>query len=411
VSGTPTTAGAFNYTIKVTDSTTPTAQTATTTTVSGTIGGVSLDSQHLRQMQILVTQLSAQISGEAISEAIDNAIQDGFSDNVQAVTPNGSGFTFNFAADEPTDPRAASSDDGVKNFIAAPDRKTSQLVDDEFAVLGYAKAITKAPPKPTTLPREWLAWLDVRGMSISNNSAGEDLRGNQVNVTGGVTRKLTPDFVIGVLGGYEHLDFNSDALNSRLKGDGWTVGTYLGWRLTQTLRFDMAMARTGISYNDTSGAASATIPGSRWLASGGLTGTYHVQAWVLQPSARIYALWEHDSSYTDSLSTVQGENNFSTGRASTGAKLSYPFAWTPTIALAPYVGAYGDYYLNSTYAAVAGIATPSLLLQGWSTRFTSGVAMKFKDGGMISAGGELGGIGSNTNTKVYTYRVQGSVPF
>jgi hypothetical protein len=37
--------------------------------------------------------------------------------------------------------------------------------------------------------------------------------------------------------------------------------------------------------------------------------------------------------------------------------------------------------------------------------------MRFANGGQISAGGELGGIGSNTNTKVWTYRMQGSVPF
>ena len=41
VSGTPTTAGAFSYTIKVTDSGSP-AQTATTTTVSGTIAPSTL---------------------------------------------------------------------------------------------------------------------------------------------------------------------------------------------------------------------------------------------------------------------------------------------------------------------------------------------------------------------------------
>jgi hypothetical protein len=52
-----------------------------------------------------------------------------------------------------------------------------------------------------------------------------------------------------------------------------------------------------------------------------------------------------------------------------------------------------------------------MMLQGWSTRFATGVAMKFKNGGQISAGGELGGIGSNTNTTVWTYKVSGSLPF
>lgn len=411
VSGTPTTNGPFSYTIKVTDSTASNPQTATTTTISGTIGGTSLDSQKLRQMQVAGTQQSAQLYGQAVTGAIDNAIEDGFSYNVQPATPNGSGFTFNFAADEPTDPKATSGADGVKDFLAAPDRKASQLVDDEFSALGYAGLVTKAPPKPVTPEREWLGWLDVRGVSVFNNTPGADLKGNQADVTAGLTRKLSPDLLIGVLGGYEYLDYSSDALNSRLRGNGWTVGTYLGWRLAHDLIFDMALARAAVDYNDTAGAAAAAFPGSRWLASGGLTGAYHWQELVVQPSARVYGLWEHDSAFTDTLGTAQATNDFSTGRASAGAKVSYPFAWTLTTALSPYVGVYSDYYFSDNNATVANVPTPAALLQGWSARFTSGVDIKFLGGGLITAGGELGGIGSNSNTKIWTYRMQGSVPF
>ena len=410
VSGTPTVASAFSYTIKVTDSGSPTAQTATTTTVSGTIGGVSLDSQHLRQMQVLGSQTAAQISGQAMVGATGDAIDAGFSDSVQAVTPNGSGFTYHFAADAPSDPRGASTSDGVKDFVAAPDRNTKQLMDEEFAALGYA-GITKAPPKPPIVQRDWLGWIDVRGISLNNNTPGADLSGNQLNVTAGLTRKLTPDFLIGGFAGYEHLDFNSDALNSRFKGDGWTAGGYLGWRLTPSLRFDMTLARSGIAYNDVSGMAAATFPGDRWMASGGVTGTYQLQALVLQPSAKVYALWEHDGGYTDSLGTAQPTNNFSTGRASAGTKASYPFEWTSAIALAPYAGVYGDYYFTGNNATVAGVPTPAVLLQGWSARLTAGLDMKFRNGGVISVGGELGGLGSNSNTNIWTYKARGSVPF
>jgi outer membrane autotransporter protein len=142
-----------------------------------------------------------------------------------------------------------------------------------------------------------------------------------------------------------------------------------------------------------------------------LTGSYQYRSFLLEPSARIYALWERDSAYTDTLGVAQTANNFSTGRASAGSKLSYPMAWSPTIALAPYAGVYGDYYFASSTASIANIRTPALLLQGWSARFATGVSMQFKGGGMISAGGELGGIGSGTNTNVYTYRVRGSLPF
>ena len=120
-------------------------------------------------------------------------------------------------------------------------------MDEEFAALGYA-GMTKAPPKPPIVQRDWLGWIDVRGSSLNNNTPGADLSGNQLNLTAGLTRKIDPGFSGRRLGGYEHLDFNSDALNSRLKGDGWTAGGYLGWRLAKTVRFDMTLARSGIAY-------------------------------------------------------------------------------------------------------------------------------------------------------------------
>jgi hypothetical protein len=52
-----------------------------------------------------------------------------------------------------------------------------------------------------------------------------------------------------------------------------------------------------------------------------------------------------------------------------------------------------------------------LLLQGWSGRLVAGLDMKFRDGGVISLGGELGGLGNNSNTTIWTYKARGSVPF
>ena len=111
-------------------------------------------------MQILGTQQSAQLSGQNIAGAVDNAINDGFSGNVRAVVPNGSGFTFNFAADDARDPNrsgqtgsASEANDGVKNFVAAPDRRAGQLIDDEFSALGYA-GVTKARPRPQVQQRD-----------------------------------------------------------------------------------------------------------------------------------------------------------------------------------------------------------------------------------------------------------------
>jgi hypothetical protein len=302
-----------------------------------------------------------------------------------------------------------SEPDGVGRFVASPDA-SGRYVEDGFAALGYAgedRLASKVPPLAAPA-RDWLAWIDVRGTNFSRNTLGNDLTGAQVNATAGLTRKFTPNFLVGMFGGYEHFDYSSQAFNGVLKGDGWTTGAYLGWRLTPNLRFDAAGAWSDILVNNVAGTASGDFTGHRWLATGGLTGSYGLQAFVLEPSARIFALWESENAYTDSLGTLQTARNFATGRASGGVKVSYPLAWSGATKLAPYVGLYSDYYFSLDDAATAGLTTVPLL-QGWSGRATGGVAMTFGRGAQFSAGGEYGGIGGDTH--IWTWRVRGSVPF
>ena len=296
----------------------------------------------------------------------------------------------------------------LNGFLASPDGN-KQRVADGFSALGYAGdggSWTKAPP-PAAIHR-WLAWVDVRGADFDRTTAGSDLKGVQVNTLAGITHRVTPDFLVGVLGGYEHFDYSSQAFNGVLRGDGWTTGAYMGWRILPNVRFDAGGAWSDIFVDDTSGMATGNFLGHRWLVTGGLTGTYGWQAFVLEPSARVYALWEHENAYTDSLGTLQPDRNFSTGRASAGGKVTYPFAWSSTVDLAPYVGLYGDYYFSMDDAATAGLTTVPLL-QGWSARATAGLAMTFAQSALVSLGGEYGGIGSDTH--IWTWRVRGSVPF
>src|SRR5262249_7280922 len=65
---------------------------------------VPTDSIKLRAMQVSVTPLIAQMSGQAIVGAIDYAIDAGFSENPQALTPNGAGFSFQTALGQPAAP-------------------------------------------------------------------------------------------------------------------------------------------------------------------------------------------------------------------------------------------------------------------------------------------------------------------
>jgi Autotransporter beta-domain len=90
-------------------------------------------------------------------------------------------------------------------------------------------------------PKEWQLWTDVGGTGWSTDQSVGDIHGGQVNAITGLTRKLTSDFLVGVLGGYENFNYDSTLLNGRLKGDGWTAGAYLGWRFLPGLRFDASV--------------------------------------------------------------------------------------------------------------------------------------------------------------------------
>lgn len=382
------------------------ANFATSTATLQQAVNVPADSLKLRQMQIIGTNLVAQSSGQAISGAIDSAINDGFNDNPAFATPSDSGLHFTFTGDPATQGGVAAQQDGVRDFTANPLQRQPR-VDNGFSALGYAPAITKAPP-PKSEPRVWTAWLDLRGVFWNRDTFGSDIKGDQFNVLGGVTARVAPDFLIGVLGGYETFNFNSLALDGNLKGGGWTAGTYIGWKFAPHLRLDAGFAGTLLDYQGSAGTASGSFNGHRWLASGGVTGSYDVAAFVLEPSARIYALWEHENDYTDSLGTMQAARNFSTGRTSGGLKVSLPIAWTSGALVTPYAGLYGDYYFSKDDEGVAAV-TSIPLVQGWSARAVSGIGVTLNGKTQLSIGGELGGLGSTYT--IWSVRSRAFVPF
>ena len=373
------------------------------------------DSIKLREMQVSTTPVIAQAWGSTVSSAIGDAITAGLSGGTpEAFSPNGTGFTYYFDGGPATQQSAENDQDSLKRYLASPNGSTNpsqkRVVDDDFAALGYAGAMpTKAPPPVVgpAAPREWLAWISVRGTDYFRPTFGDDLKGEQVDMLAGLTRRITPDFVVGLFAGYETFDYTSQAFDGTLTGDGWTTGAYLGWRLAGSLRFDLGGAWSGLSANDTAGTANGNFTGSRWLTSAGLTGTYNWQSLLLEPSARVFALWEHENAFTDNLGTLQDARNFSTGRASIGAKVAYPLAWTSTVALAPYAGLYADYYFSQDDAQVAGLTTVPLL-QGFAARVTGGISAKFAGGASVTAGGELGGIGLDTH--IWTWTARGSIP-
>nr|WP_028161670.1 Ig-like domain repeat protein [Bradyrhizobium elkanii] len=393
------------------------------------------DSLKLRALQIIATKTVAQNSGAAIAGAIDTAISEGFSDGGSLVSPSGGSIRFNFSAD-PDQPQAATAGADVSdrwngsygrsggglpggaNSYAQPQLpQGASRVDNAFAAINRNAMPAKAPASGYVAPKDWLLWADVRGSGIDrwgSSTSTPILYGSQINALLGLTRRVTPNLLVGALGGYETFDYRSDTLSGHLKGDGWTLGSYLGWRFAPGLRFDAAAAYSAIGYDGTAGTATGNFSGHRWLVSSGLTGNYTTYGFDIEPSAKLYALWERENAYTDSLGTVQADRTFFTGRASAGIKLSYPWLTGAAVMLAPYAGVYADYYFTGDDAAALALAgavplASVPLLDGWSARVTGGLAARLGNQATVALGAELGGIGSNV--QIWTFRGRASVPF
>ncbi len=275
---------------------------------------------------------------------------------------------------------------------------------DSFAATapGVYKARTKSVGE-----RPWIVWLDGRGTGWENHGENSGLNGTQANVTGGIGRKLTPDLLVGAFADYAALKYNFAALETDTRGHGATVGTFLGWRMTPNIRFDASMSYARVSYSISTDSAAGSYDGNRWLVSSGVTGSYELNAFVLEPSANVYALWERQDGWTDTVGSLHPDRRFSAGRVSTGARLIRP--WTVgDLKMTPYAGVFGDWRFSSGDALPTGQPVVGIG-DGWSARVTSGIAFTNAGPLVVSLGGEYGGIGADY--KVWTGNLRGTVQF
>ncbi len=270
---------------------------------------------------------------------------------------------------------------------------------------------TKAPPppQPSLVAPEWSMWGDVRGTGFTDSNPNADMHGDQVNLTAGIGRRLNPDLLVGIVTGYEQFKYDVASLTGTLTGEGGTVGTYFAWRFAGNLRLDGALAWSDINYDASAGTANGSFRGSRWLGSTGLIGNYRLGTFELEPSAKIYVLRESEGAWTDSLGTLQNARTFEVGRASTGAKISSPFAFMPGVIVTPYFGVYGDYHFSTDNALPVVIGPGASIMDGLSGRLTTGAAFTNSRGATFSLGGELGGLGAEY--KVWTANAAVRWPF
>lgn len=292
----------------------------------------------------------------------------------------------------------------ASRFTAEGRSDVSETAGNAFSALSYAnvnKSLSFATPMAE---QNWSAWVDVRGSGFQQSDS-DLMKGTQINATAGLTYRLAPTVVVGVFGGYENFNYDFAWLTGNLDGDGATVGTYAGWQITPTLRWKGMVGWTGLSYDASAGLAAGSFNGSRWLLSTGINGTFDIGGYVVEPSADVFALWESQGNYIDTLGGLHDSRDFSTGRVALGGKVTAP-QWIEGVM--PYLGLYADWRFASDDAVVADVPDTGIG-DGWSARVTGGFSMRVLTAGSLSLGGEYGGIGADYSVWTGTARL--TVPF
>ena len=229
------------------------------------------------------------------------------------------------------------------------------------------------------------------------------------NATAGVERKISPNTLVGILVGYEHLNYNVAAQGVSAKSDGDTVGGYFA-HMFGNVRFDAAVGWTHLNYDSAVGGDSGSFVGSRWRVSTGLTGNYQINRFVLQPSATAFMSWERDAAWTDNVGNMMDANRTTSGRTSLGTLVARPFVTPGGWVIAPYAGLYGDWVFSSTSNSTV-LTGPAVALvgDGWSGRVTAGLSAWPMANVMLSLGGDYGGLGADY--KIWTGSFRAAVLF
>jgi hypothetical protein len=335
------------------------------------------DSDKLTSVQANGSRMAASTSGAAITEAASAGTAAAFGGATPfSVGPNG--ITLNFAASQPR-------------------RDAAARARGAFAALGFADDGTQLPAEEQRIN----LWANVRGSWLTNS-----IDGSHVNATLGLGYKITPDLVLGAFAGAETFDYDFNTLAGKLKGTGGTVGAYAGWRMLPALRLDGMVGWSGLNYDATAGTATGSFDASRWIVSGGLTGNHMFGDVVLAPSAKLYVLWEDQDAYTDSLGAAHASVNSYVGRASLGGRVSRAYAFSDGMSITPYIDLYGDWRFSDD--GLAG--TPDTGAEdGLSARTGAGFALSTSRGIAVSLGGEVGGLGQDT--QIWSASGRLSVPF
>ncbi|MBL4785588.1 MAG: autotransporter outer membrane beta-barrel domain-containing protein [Cohaesibacteraceae bacterium] len=249
-----------------------------------------------------------------------------------------------------------------------------------------------AYPSPQSETMDWNAWTRVR--LAGYDSEGTAFEGQSISAFVGLDRMFGNNLVVGLVGGYGifELDTDTSGVMGEFNQKGYTLGSYAGLKISNTLQLDVFGAWTRSEYETVSGTTTGDFDANRVTVAAHLRGIFEQEKWFLEPSARIVYVREWQDSYTDSGSNLNASKIVSAGRLSLGPKIGLIHYLQSGTELRPWISAKAEYDFANTILTNSNLQKMSDFA---SVRVATGFQATTTGGLSMAMRAQLFGLASN----------------
>ena len=246
-----------------------------------------------------------------------------------------------------------------------------------------------APNPAANRAGRWDLWTEVHGSNSRSGSADSTLVIGYV----GAHYFIADHALIGVLGQIDWAEETNASVNANAEGVGWMVGPYVAGQVPGHDVIYQARVAYGTSDNRVApiGTYADSFDGTRFLASGKITGSYALGRLTIDPSAAIAWFQETQHAYTDTNGLFIPEQTISLGEARLGPSFSHELTLEDGMVLVPSLGVSAVYNFGISDSATSqGFALGDDALRA---RLDAGLLARSASGTSLALSGFFDGLG------------------
>lgn len=188
-------------------------------------------------------------------------------------------------------------------------------------------------------PPLWSVWV---GPNVTWSDQDDPVAGNEghmLTTYAGLDRRVLGRGVIGLIGGFETADFDTALLGGRLETEGFGVGAYGGYAVTDVIVVDAMALYTWVDNDFADRLRSASYDSERLQLAANVTAYLREERLSFRPKLGVAWSLDEQEAYRDTLRIPSPETEVETFSVSAGAQVGYTFFLDGGRTIEPWLGA------------------------------------------------------------------------